>query len=71
MKSIGQTNRTRFRNQFIKPLIKIGLLEYTIPDKPQSSKQKYRVTEKGDSKCQQFVNGTLRKKVIIAIARWQ
>jgi len=47
MKSIGQTNRTRFRNQFIKPLINIGLLEYTIPDKPQSSKQKYRTTEKG------------------------
>ena len=47
MKSIDQTNRSRFRNQFIKPLINVGLLEYTIPDKPQSSKQQYKTTEKG------------------------
>ncbi|MFA5180352.1 MAG: RNA-binding domain-containing protein [Syntrophales bacterium] len=41
------TNRTKFRNKYLNFLIGEGLLEMTIPDKPQSSLQKYRVTEKG------------------------
>jgi ATP-dependent DNA helicase RecG len=41
------TNRTRFRNEVIKPLIEAGLLALTIPEKPQSSKQKYYTTDKG------------------------
>ncbi len=47
MSILNQTNRTRFRNQFIKSLIEAGLLELTIPDKPKSSKQKYPITENG------------------------
>ena len=47
MAVIGRTNRTKFRNQVLKPLIKNGLLEMTIPDKPRSSKQRYRLTAKG------------------------
>jgi ATP-dependent DNA helicase RecG len=43
----GRTNRTKFRNQVLKPLIDAGLIEMTIPDKPRSSKQRYRLTEKG------------------------
>lgn len=38
---------TKFRNQILKLLIDAGWLEMTIPDKPTSSKQKYRLTEKG------------------------
>jgi len=47
MKSVGQTNRTRLRKQVLKPLIDAGLINMTIPDKPQSSKQKYVITNKG------------------------
>ncbi|MBI4412403.1 MAG: hypothetical protein HY541_07970 [Deltaproteobacteria bacterium] len=47
MNSIGRKDRTKFRDQFIKPLLEMGLLELTIPDKPNSRFQKYRVTEKG------------------------
>ena len=47
MAIVGRTNRTKFRDQVLKPLIDDGLLEMTIPDKPRSSKQKYRLTEKG------------------------
>jgi len=42
-----RTNRTKFRNQVIKPLLDQGWLEMTILDKPTSSKQKYRLTRRG------------------------
>jgi|LGVE01.1.fsa_nt_gb ATP-dependent DNA helicase RecG len=47
MLTLNQKNRTRFRNQLINPLIKTGLIELTIPDKPTSSKQRYKTTIKG------------------------
>ena len=40
-------NRTKFRTKYIKPLIDVGWLTMTIPDKPQSSKQRYITTETG------------------------
>jgi len=43
----ARTNRTKFRDQVLKPLLAVGLLEMTIPEKPTSSKQRYRTTEKG------------------------
>ena len=42
-----RTNRSKFREAVINPLLDKGLLEMTIPDKPNSSKQKYRITPKG------------------------
>jgi ATP-dependent DNA helicase RecG len=48
----GRSDRTKFRNQVLGPLIKAGLIEMTIPDKPRSSKQKYRLTEKGSKAIQ-------------------
>ncbi|HQP88935.1 MAG TPA: ATP-binding protein [Thermoanaerobaculia bacterium] len=43
----GRTDRTKFRDQVVAPLLEAGLLEMTIPDKPRSSKQGYRTTEAG------------------------
>jgi len=43
----GLKNKTRFREQVVAPLLEAGLLEMTIPDKPRSSKQQYRITEAG------------------------
>ena len=43
---VGRTNRTKFRDHFLNPLLDAGYLEMTIPDKPRSSRQKYRLTEK-------------------------
>lgn len=34
-------------NRLVKELLIKGLIEYTIPDKPNSRLQKYRLTEKG------------------------
>lgn len=45
----GRTNRTKFRDQVVAPLLDAGLLEMTVPDKPRSSKQQYRTTEAGRS----------------------
>ena len=36
-----------FRVAYLVPALKIGLIEMTIPDMPRSSKQKYRLTDKG------------------------
>ena len=47
MKIAGRTNRTKFRDQVLNPLLRDGLLEMTIPEKPNSSLQKYRITDKG------------------------
>jgi len=47
MDIVGRTNRTKFRDQVLKPLLEAGWLEMTIPDKPTSSKQKYQLTEQG------------------------
>ena len=43
------SNRTKFRNKYIKPLIAEGLLAMTVPNKPNSRLQKYYTTEKGKS----------------------
>jgi len=43
----GRTDRTKFRDQVLAPLLDAGLLEMTIPDKPRSSKQQYRTTDAG------------------------
>ena len=46
-KSMGFSNRTKFRYNYIVPLLVDGVLAMTIPDKPTSSQQKYRTTAKG------------------------
>jgi hypothetical protein len=46
-KSAGLRDREHFAASVLKPLLDRDLLEMTIPDKPRSSKQQYRITEKG------------------------
>lgn len=50
----GRTNRTKFRDQVLRPLLDAGLLEMTIPDKPRSSRQQYRATPTGVQAVQIF-----------------
>ena len=61
MKVLGRSDRTKFRNQVLKPLLEAGWLEMTIPDKPTSSKQKYRLTAKGRNLLAQLEGGERRR----------
>ena len=40
-------NRQFFTNTYLKPMTDAGLIEMTIPERPNSSQQAYRLTEKG------------------------
>lgn len=42
-----------FRLLYLRPALEAGVIEMTIPDKPRSSKQKYRLTAKGRTLLQQ------------------
>ena len=47
MESLDLKDRMHFSQEYLFPALDAGVLEMTIPDKPTSSKQKYRLTEKG------------------------
>jgi len=47
MSRLSLSHRPTFRSNYLHPALKAGFAEMTIPDKPRSSKQKYRLTEKG------------------------
>ncbi|HDP25488.1 MAG TPA: Fic family protein [Deltaproteobacteria bacterium] len=45
--ALGLKDDEHFRKTYLLPALEAGLVEMTIPDKPRSSKQKYRLTDKG------------------------
>lgn len=47
MESVGESNRGRMKDNILLPLLDAGLIKLTIPDIPNSPKQKYALTEKG------------------------
>lgn len=47
LREAGRTNRTKFRDHVVRPLLEAGLLSMTIPEKPRSSRQQYRTTSSG------------------------
>ena len=46
MKILNRTNKSKFKNTIINPLIENGFFELTNPGKPKSPTQKYRLTSK-------------------------
>jgi Fic family protein len=44
---LGLRDRKSFFERYLKPALALGLLEMTVPDKPNSRLQKYRLADKG------------------------
>lgn len=49
MEALGLKDRKHFGDAYLQPALDAGVLEMTIPDKPQSSKQRYRLTALGQA----------------------
>ncbi|KPQ22772.1 MAG: putative transcriptional regulator containing an HTH domain and an uncharacterized domain shared wi [Halomonas sp. HL-48] len=47
MQATGRSNRTKFREAVLNPLLDLRLIEMTQPDSPRSPTQKYRLTDLG------------------------
>ncbi|MEX2585459.1 MAG: glycosyltransferase family 4 protein, partial [Balneolaceae bacterium] len=48
-KKLGLSDRKHFQEKYIRPALEQGVIEYTIPEKPKSSAQKYRLGRIGQS----------------------
>lgn len=46
MKKLGLSHRPTFRQNYLKPALGAGVVEQTLPDKPNSSLQRYRLKQK-------------------------
>ena len=49
MKTRELTRRDNFEKLYLRPALELKLIEMTIPEKPNSRLQKYRLTGKGKS----------------------
>ena len=45
--ALGLKHEDHFRNAYLLPALRAGLIEMTIPDKPRSRSQRYRLTPAG------------------------
>lgn len=52
-KALSLKHEEHFRKAYLTPALEAELIEMTIPDKPQSSRQRYRLTAKGNAIIQQ------------------
>lgn len=53
MEVLGLSHKRNFRERYLNPALGMEYVERTIPNKPNSSKQKYRLTEKGGQYLQE------------------
>lgn len=47
---LGLKHRPTFKENYLKPALAEGLIEMTVPDKPSSRLQRYRLTEAGKAR---------------------
>ena len=54
-------HRDTFTENYLHPALEEGLVEMTIPNKPKSSRQRYRLTTKGQAMKQQLETDEKKK----------
>jgi hypothetical protein len=54
MANLGLKDRMHFSKEYLQPALDAGWIEMTIPDKPKSVKQKYRITAAGKGLLEQY-----------------
>jgi hypothetical protein len=54
---LGLKDKKTFTQRYLKPALNAGLIEMTIPDKPPSRLQQYKVTALGQQSCKESGNG--------------
>jgi len=47
MEVLELKDREHFRKDYLQPALRSGLIQMTVPDKPRSTRQKYRLTDRG------------------------
>ena len=55
--ALGLKHRNHFNQIYLIPALEAGLIEMTIPDKPRSSKQRYRLTPAGSEVLKRIEEG--------------
>jgi ATP-dependent DNA helicase RecG len=53
MEALGLKDRKHFTDAYLQPALDAGMIEMTIPDKPKSSRQRYRLTPEGRAALEQ------------------
>jgi len=56
-KILNIKHRQTFRENYIHPALEAGFIEMTIPERPMSSNQKYRLTDKGRKYISELADG--------------
>jgi ATP-dependent DNA helicase RecG len=52
--ALGLKHEEHFRDAYLLPALALRVVEMTQPDKPRSSKQRYRLTERGQALHDEF-----------------
>jgi len=58
--ALGLTNREHFRKTYLAPALEQGVIEMTLPDKPNSRSQRYRLTALGQRWLETHSSGSAR-----------
>ena len=56
-RALGLQDRKSFAKRYLKPALAQVMIEMTLPDRPNSRLQKYRLTGKGRQWLQRFQEG--------------
>ncbi len=56
--ALGLANREHFRKAYLAPALEQGVIEMTLPDKPNSRSQRYRLTALGQRRLDAHSSGS-------------